>query len=375
MTVLLRLSAVMLFLLASCTQKSPSNSLDAANQIKYAEGFSLSNHDGFSILKVQDPWPNAAKSFTYILKQKGATIPDSLSSFDIINVPIQSIIVTSTTHIPSLEILEKENTLLGFPSLKYITSEKVRSLIDQNKIREIGNVQSLNTEVILDLNPDVVVGFGIDNNNPALENIKNGGVQVVINGDWNEKNLLGKAEWIKFFGALYGLDDKANAEFSKVEQHYLASLKLLEKIDAKPTVMSGALYENQWYLPHGDSWGAKLISEAGGIYLWKDEKGTGSLSLPFETVLDIAVDADIWIGPAQFGSLKQMTDTHPHYNQFKSFKNGQVYSYSTKRSGGGGVIYYELAPSRPDIVLRDLIKIFHPQLLPEHQLYFFEQLK
>src|SRR5690606_27640755 len=115
MTVLLRLSAVMLFLLASCTQKSPSNSLDAANQIKYAEGFSLSNHDGFSILKVQDPWPNAAKSFTYILKQKGATIPDSLSSFDIINVPIQSIIVTSTTHIPSLEILEKENTLLGFP--------------------------------------------------------------------------------------------------------------------------------------------------------------------------------------------------------------------------------------------------------------------
>lgn len=375
MTVLLRLSAVMLFLLASCTQKSPSNSLDAANQIKYAEGFSLSNHDGFSILKVQDPWPNAAKSFTYILKQKGATIPDSLSSFDIINVPIQSIIVTSTTHIPSLEILEKENTLLGFPSLKYITSEKVRSLIDQNKIREIGNVQSLNTEVILDLNPDVVVGFGIDNNNPALENIKNGGVQVVINGDWNEKNLLGKAEWIKFFGALYGLDDKANAEFSKVEQHYLASLKLLEKIDVKPTVMSGALYENQWYLPHGDSWGAKLISEAGGIYLWKDEKGTGSLSLPFETVLDIAVDADIWIGPAQFGSLKQMTDTHPHYNQFKSFKNGQVYSYSTKRGGGGGVIYYELAPSRPDIVLRDLIKIFHPQLLPEHQLYFFEQLK
>lgn len=375
MTVLLRLSAVMLFLLASCTQKSPSNSLDAANQIKYAEGFSLSNHDGFSILKVQDPWPNAAKSFTYILKQKGATIPDSLSSFDIINVPIQSIIVTSTTHIPSLEILEKENTLLGFPSLKYITSEKVRSLIDQNKIREIGNVQSLNTEVILDLNPDVVVGFGIDNNNPALENIKNGGVQVVINGDWNEKNLLGKAEWIKFFGALYGLDDKANAEFSKVEQHYLASLKLLEKIDAKPTVMSGALYENQWYLPHGDSWGAKLISEAGGIYLWKDEKGTGSLSLPFETVLDIAVDADIWIGPAQFGSLKQMTDTHPHYNQFKSFKNGQVYSYSTKRGSGGGVIYYELAPSRPDIVLRDLIKIFHPQLLPEHQLYFFEQLK
>ncbi len=375
MTPFLRLAFLLLLIFTSCQNKESDSVVISADQIKYASGLSIQKFEGFSIMTIKNPWPNAANSYTYILKQKNASIPDSLSSYETINVPIKSIIVTSTTHIPSLEMLDQGNSLLGFPSLQYISSPAIRKMIDAGKIREVGNNQSLNTEVIIDINPDVVIGFGIDNNNPTFDNLKKSGLKVLYNGDWNEQTPLGKAEWIKFFGALYGLEDKANNVFAKIETDYNNSVELVKNVSNKPSVMAGAIYENQWYLPQGESWGSKLISEAGGNYLWNDTKGTGSLSLPFEKVLEMAVDADVWIGPAQFGSLKEMTDNNGHYNEFKSFKDGKVYSYSSKKGATGGVIYYELAPNRPDLVLKDLIKILHPDLLPNHELFFFEQLK
>ena len=202
MTLFLRISILLLFILSSCKNKEVGEVAIFDNQIKYANGLSIQKYDGFSVMTVKNPWPNAVNSFTYVLKEINIDIPDSLRIYDIINVPIQSIIVTSTTHISSLEMLGKENTLLGFPSLQYISSSKVRALVDQQKVREVGNMLSLNTEVIIDLNPDVIIGFGIDNNNPALDNLKKSGLKVLLNGDWNEKSPLGKAEWIKFFGAL-----------------------------------------------------------------------------------------------------------------------------------------------------------------------------
>ena len=371
----LRLAFLLLLIFTSCQNKESDSVAISDNQIKYASGLSIQKFEGFSIMTIKNPWPNAANSYTYILKQKNASIPDSLSSYETINVPIKSIIVTSTTHIPSLEMLDQGNSLLGFPSLQYISSPAIRTMIDAGKIREVGNNQSLNTEVIIDINPDVVIGFGIDNNNPTFDNLKKSGLKVLYNGDWNEQTPLGKAEWIKFFGALYGLEDKANDVFAKIETDYNKSVELVKNVSNKPSVMAGAIYENQWYLPQGESWGSELISEAGGNYLWNETKGTGSLSLPFEKVLEMAVDADVWIGPAQFGSLKEMTDNNGHYNEFKSFKDGKVYSYSSKKGATGGVIYYELAPNRPDLVLKDLIKILHPDLLANHELFFFEQLK
>ena len=139
--------------------------------------------------------------------------------------------------------------------------------------------------------------------------------------------------------------------------------------------MSGAMYKDIWYLPYGNSWAAQFIKDANGNYLWSDSKGSGSLVLNLENVLDKGKNADIWIGPGYFSKMKQLEDAHPLYSQFDSFKNGQIYSFANKKGETGGVLYYELAPNRPDIVLKDLIKILHPDLLPDHQLYFFGKLK
>ena len=345
------------------------------NEILYAKGFSLFKQNGFSILKVNDPWPKANKNYTYILKEKDGIIPDSLTQFTIIDVPIKTIIVTSTTHIPSLEMLGVENSLVGFPHLDYISSEKIRARIYTKKVKELGDNHDLNTEFIIDLAPSVLIGYGIDNKNPTLDNLEKNGLKVVYNGDWNEESPLGKAEWIKFFGALYGLEDKSDELFSAIEKDYKKTFALAKKTNSKPTIMAGAMFEDQWYLPKGNSWGCSFLNDANASYLWNNTSGAGSLSLSFEKVLEKAKNADFWIGPGQFSSLKEMEETNKHYTQFKAFQDKKIYSYSTRKGKTGGVIFYELAPNRPDLVLKDLVKILHPELLPTYELTFFEQLK
>jgi iron complex transport system substrate-binding protein len=362
--------------LLSCKRDLKSeNIISSANIVTYAKGFSIENYNGYCVVTVKNPWPKASKTYRYILKEKNGIVPDSLKQNSIISVPIKKIVVTSTTHIPSLEMLGEVNSLVGFPHCDYISSKKVRVRIDAGKVKELGNNHDLNTEVLLDLQPDVIIGYGIDNQNPTLDNLQKSGLKVLLNGDWNEETPLGKAEWIKFFGALYGKQKQANEIFSKIEKDYLNTVKIAKNAKVKPTVLAGDMFEDRWYLPKGTSWGSILLKEANGNYLWKETSGTGSLSLSFETVYFKAKDADFWITSGQFSTLSEMTNSNPHYAKFKAFKNKNVYSFSGKKGKTGGILYYELAPNRPDIVLKDIVKILHPELLPSYTPFFFEKLK
>lgn len=368
------LIVVLMVQLYGCRQlENKAETANALNEMDYATGLKIRKYEGYSVVDITNPWPNANRQYKYILKDADAKIPDSLKSAIMINVPIDKIIATSTTHIPSLEMLGLENSLIGFPNLDYISSTKVRSRIDAGHVKNVGNTQNLNTEIILGLAPNVIMAHGIDNNNPALDNLQKSGLKIIYNGDWNEQTALGKAEWIKLFGVLYGKEAEANMIFENIEKEYNSTLALAAKVVKKPTVLSGALYENRWYLPQGESWGAVLIMQAGGNYLWADTKGTGSLSLNFESVLDKGSKADIWIGPGQYVKRSEMLAANPHYSQFNAFKTGEIYSYSSKKGATGGIIYFELAPNRPDLVIKDLVKILHPELLPNHTLYFFEK--
>lgn len=367
-----------LILVFGCKKETATVSKEitsVTNKVKHAKGFSIYKYNGYSVINVVNPWPNATKKYTYILKEKNGIVPDSLQQFTTIAVPVKSIVVTSTTHIPSLEMLEVEKTLVGFPNLNYISSQKVRSLIEQGKLKELGQNQDLNTEVIIDLNPDIFIGYGIDNKNPTLDNLEKSGIKIMLNGDWNEQTPLGKAEWIKFFGVLYGKEKQADSIFKSIEKEYVNTLYLARTVKNKPTVLAGDIFEGNWYLPKGSSWGSQLIKEAGGQYLWAETNGTGSLALSFEAVFEIAKDADFWITSGQFATVKEMQKANPHYNQFTAFRNKKVYSFSNKKGKTGGNLYYELAPNRPDLVLKDLVWIFHPELLPNYKPYFFEQIQ
>jgi len=375
-----KIGILFIFLLSLACKEAEKSKTLAENPegkeiaIEYANGFSITEFKDYSIIEVNSPWPEAEKSFKYLLAKKEAKIPENVTYDQKVTIPVQKMVVTSTTHIPALEALNETSTLKGFPGLDYISSEQTRNLIDSGAIKEVGKNESLNTEVLIDLQPDVVIGFAINADNKSFSTIQKTGIPVVYNGEWTESSALGKAEWIKFFGALYDKSKAADSIFQRIESNYQSAKKLAETAENKPTVLSGAMYKDQWYLPYGNSWQAQMIKDANAEYLWADTKGSGSLSLSFESVLDKAQDADFWISAGQFTSYSGMLEQSQHYSQFKAVQDKKVFSVSMSKGETGGVIFYELGPNRPDLILKDLISIFHPQLLENYQPTFYKAL-
>lgn len=346
----------------------------AGNSISYSKSLALFKHEGYSVVKVSNPWPDANKSFTYILKEKNGIVPDSLQKYTTINVPLQSIVVTSTTNIPFLEMLGVEKSLVGFPHTDYVSSEKTRKLIDAGSVKNVGQNEKLNIEQLIELAPNLIVAFGVDNNNPMIDNLEKSGLKVLIQADWMEQSPLGKAEWIKLFGALFGKEKEAKTLFDAVVKEYNTALQLVANKKATATVLYGSMYQDQWYVARGNSWVAQFMKDAKANYLWANVAGTGSLSLSFEKILEKAKTAQYWIPTGSYKNSAALANTNPHYKEFDALKSKNVYSFESKLGTTGGTVFYELSPSRPDLVLKDYIKIFHPELLPNYTFTFAQKL-
>jgi len=361
---------IIFLVLLTCKEKVNINEIKLNNgkevQLKYAKGFNVTDFGLYKTIKITNPWPDAKKSFEY-------TLSNSKNKADIIT-PIAKIVVTSTTHIPALELLGVENTLIGFPGIDYISSKRTRLRIDRGLVRELGKNEGINTEVLLALKPDVVIGFGVDGTNKTFEAIQKAGIPVIYNGDWVEASALAKAEWIKFFGALYNKEKAADSIFKSIERNYLESKKLATKAKSRPSVLCGAMHKDVWYLPNGGSPEAQFLRDANVNYLWNETSGNGSLALSFETVLDKAKDAKLWLSPSYYPSLEAIKKANQHYTKFEAFQNKNVYSFSNVTGETGGVLYYELGTARPDLVLKDIIKICHPELLQNYFPHFFKKL-
>ncbi len=343
--------------------------------VQYAKGFSVEPQEGYTSVWVNSPWPNAQKRYHYLLVPKKGKLPKDIDHDLLIRTPVERVVVTSTTHIPSLESLGVADRLVGFPGTPYISAEYTRERIDKGLVKELGQNESLNTEVLIDLNPSLVVGFALAEGNKTYATLEKMGIPVVYNGDWIEYTPLGRAEWIKFFAPFFEKEALADSLFGEVEKSYLEAVKMATNIEDRPTALSGAMYKDIWYMPAGDSYQAQLLEDARVSYLWEDSEGTGSLSLSVENVLEKGKDADVWIGPAQFESYRQMAEASEHYTQFKAFKEAHIYTFSSVKGATGGQLFYELAPSRPDLVLKDLVHILHPEVLPDHTPFFLRPLR
>lgn len=345
------------------------------SSIKYAKGFGIVEENGVKKLVIKSAYQNSDTFFEYEIQNKESKIIVG-SKNDVIKVPVKKIVITSTTHVPMVELLNEETSIVGFPHAKYVSSEKTSVLISAGKIKEIGKESSLNTEVLLDLQPELVVGYSVSSADKSLTTIKKAGINVIYNGDWLEETPLGRAEWIKFFGVLFDKEKQADSIFKVIEVNYLEAKKLAQKSTKKSTILSGAIMSKDiWNLPAGESFVAQFLRDANIDYLWKDSKGKGSLSLSFESVFDKGKNADFWIAPGYFSTKEQLLQSNQIYTKFNAFKNDKIYTPSTKKGKTGGVIYYEIAPTRPDLVLKDIIKITNPDLLPNYKLTFFEKMK
>ena len=366
----------------SCKNESEKSDLSdfesKTSLLKYAKGFIINDFETYKIIEIKSPWQNSDRTFKYALIDINNTPKITLNKDDfdgIISTPIQKIVVTSTTHIPALELLKVENSLVGFPGCDYISSNKTRKRIDESLIRELGKNEGINTEILLELNPDVVIGFGVDGVNKTFENIQKANIPVIYNGDWVESSALAKAEWIKFFGVLFNKEKEADSIFNSIESEYIKAKDLASKTTKRPTIISGAMHKDVWYLPSGTSTEAQFLKDANVNYLWSDTSGTGSLALNFETVFNKAKDADIWLSPSNYPSLEALEKANQHYTKFEAFKTKRVFSFTNTTGKTGGVLYYELGTARPDLVLKDIVKICHPELLKDYQPYFFKPLE
>ena len=368
---------VFLFLISCMTRQQENNPAQIASavSVKYAKGFSVSYDGKIKRVDVNYPYQGATSGYHYLLVQKVDPIPSHDIGTQVITIPLESIVCTSTTHIPLLDYLGETNKLVGFPTTDYISSEKMRKRVDDGKVVDLGIDKGMNLEKIFVLQPSVVMGYAMSSDLGQLKKIQEIGLPVIINAEYLEKHPLGRAEWIKFVGLFFNKEQAADSVFQLVENEYNKTVMVAQQTPLKPSVMSGVVYGDAWFMPGGQNYAARLLKDAGCHYLWADDSSQGFLELSFESVYTKAKEADLWIGVGSFLSLNEIKNAEERYSKFKPFKQKQVYTYNARKGPKGGSEFLELGYARPDLILKDLVKIAHPDLMPDYELYFHKKLE
>lgn len=343
------------------------------SEVTVSRSFTVEYHNNYKIVTVINPWQGAEESFRYILVQCGTPAP-SHAEGAVIEVPVRSVAALSTTYLPHLASLGLIDRLIALDSLLWATTPEVVTRIDAGELAEVGGGSAVNVEMLLEMEPDLVMAYGIgipeyDAHPLLLE----AGIPVALNGDFVEQDPLGRTEWIKFIALFFNAEAQANEQFNGVADSYRATAALAAQAQEKPTVFLSSVYDGTWWMAGGDSYAAKLIADAGGDYLWADSGAVGSNPVDFETVYEVAGDADFWINPdnAFWNSADDVLQSDERYGEFAAVANGRLYNNNAQVNANGGNAFYESGAARPDLVLMDLVKIFHPELLPDHELVYY----
>jgi iron complex transport system substrate-binding protein len=205
--------------------------------------------------------------------------------------------------------------------------------------------------------------------------LQHAGLPVVLTAEYMEHHPLARAEWLKFLAAFFESEDRSNEIFNTIKAQYTSLVDKTKGIDERPSVFCGAPYSGSWHVPGGDSFIARAIHDAGAHYLWADDRSRGSLPLDTERVFLKAAEADYWIHPSHYRSLSELYNADPRFAKFRATQISQVFNNTLQVSKNGGNNIWERGIVHPEEVLADLIKILHPDLLPEHELIYYENLQ
>ena len=342
-----------------------------------AKGVTVDYFKNYKVVKVLTPWGGTPEPFEYVLVMCGTPAPTdpALAKAQVVEVPIKSIVSMSTTYLPHIVSLGVVDTLAGLDAFMFTTLPEVRARIDAKQVYEIGGGGQVNVELVVEKQPDLIMTFGSGfPEYDAHPKLIEAGLKVALNGDYMETTPLGRAEWGKFIGLFYNLEGKATEIYNAEAAEYNRLKGLVEKVNTRPNVLINAPFDGTWYIPGGASFAAQFIRDAGATYPWADDTSAGSLPLSIEVVLEKAQNTEFWLNPSGYTSLDEMQKADPRFAEFAPFKAGKVFNY-TARIIGGGNDYFETGAAKPSLILADLIAILHPDVLPGHKLYFYQQLK
>jgi iron complex transport system substrate-binding protein len=358
---------LMLTIICACKGKSTSTEAPAPqieNLMHEAQLLHLYNHGDFYEADVINPWDTTTVMRRYILVERGVT-PDSLPQGDFVRVeiPLQRSLVYSSVHTGIIEEMGKASAIAGVCDGEYFKGD-MAARIKRGEVKNMGNSVSPSLEAIVALNPDAILVSPFENaGHGVIEQI---GTPIIECADYMENTPKGRAEWMRFFGLLYG-SDKGDSIYSEVAQHYDALAHKASQATTSPIVLTEMLTDGYWFVPGGASYMAKIIEDAGGDYPWSTDTHNGSLQLDFSTVYAKAADADFWLVKS-YGHDITLSDIESmsHLNgQFKAFKDGNVFVANT-----AVVPLYEEFPFHPEKLLEEYIKIFHPEIIAGETRYY-----
>lgn len=343
--------------------------------LRYAQGFTLEYYETHKLLTVLTPWKGADTTFHYALVPRGAATPAGCEHAMRIDIPVQSLVTMSTSFLPYLVALDVLDTLVGHDNFKYVNTPQVLDLIAAGALQEIGEGTQVNLERLLLMQPDVILTHANNDMYDIHPKLQEAQLPVVINASYLEQHPLGRVEWIKCLAALFNREAQADLIFNRIAKAYETLAAMTRTVAHRPTVLLNTPYKGTWWMPGGNSYLAAYLRDAGARYVWADDPSSGSTPLDFETVYARAADAEFWLHPGRWQSLHEGLKTDERFVQFTAFQQGNVFNNTARVNTAGGNDFWESGLANPDVVLADLIAIFHPDLLPEHELIYYRQLK
>ena len=335
-------------------------------KLSYAKGFSLHNHDGFKTLSVSVDLDGRSETFSYLLLPEKAPAPRGFDDHLMIRTPVERIALFSTTHIGYIDLLECSEKIIAVARPEYVNTTSLQQRIKNGDISEIGMPFSPNVEVILELDPDVIVATALPASRKTdYKALVSAGIPVVVVAEWLEQSPLGRAEWMKLYGALLGRESLAREKFAAIERSYTALASTTDTITRRPSVVPGMPFKDAWFVPGGKSYVAQLLRDAGAEYYWSGTEKAGSIKMDIEAVYPVALEAEFWLNPGTVLSLEELLAKDSRFRDFSSVKSGKIYNNNKQLNPAGGNAYWELGVVQPDRILEDLIRILHPDMFSD----------
>lgn len=342
------------------TQDGDADSTTAIT-VKYATGFSVRDTDGIRLVDVGD-------KYHFALTKVDADVPNG---YTMIQVPIERTICMTALQLSNFTILDAHDVVKGITGTKNLFNKDIKQRVKDGKIVKIGMEGNFDTEMVLAANPQIILIS--PSKRGGYDAIKETGITLVPHLGYQELDPLGQAEWIKFVGMLIGKEKEANEVFAGIESRYNELKQKAMNAAKRPTVFSGEMHYGTWHAVGGKNYLAQIFRDAGADYVINDEETSGE-NLEFEKMYSLAANADYWrilnSYPDEF-SYDALKASEPRNELFKSFKEKKVIYCNMKQTP-----YYEISPVKPDVLLKDFVAIFHPELVePDYQPVFYKLLK
>ena len=357
---LLTLLLPALFVLSSCFRSVHGDGHELETQdtvITVARLLSMQRMTGYTVVTVADPWKGGVLH-RYVLVPRDSTLPEGLPQGTVVRTPVQRALVYSSVHTSLMAELGALDAVHGVVDKQYFIDSTLLAGINSGAIADCGNSMNPTVEKVINMQPDAILLSPYQD--ASYGQIASLDIPIIECADYLEYDPLGRAEWVKFYGELLGRREQADSLYSVIVNAYHAVKETVASAQSRPTVVTEMVISGVWNVPGGQSYMARIINDAGGNYLWADDKNTGSLALDFNQVLAVAQDADYWfIKWTNINTLKDLQGAYDLNKEMAAFKNKRVYVCDTDKTR-----FFDRIPFHPDVLLREFASILHPELFP-----------